>query len=92
MDNRLFRKEGFEEVITRGWGEPDTQNNIMDRIANCRREIAKWKKVSDINSHERIMRLKAALELEISKLHPSRYALMSLKQQLSDAYYEEEKF
>lgn len=68
------------------------QANLMDRIANCRKAISRWRKTSDLNSHERIIRLKAAYEAEISKLHPSRVVMKSLKQQLAEAYKDEELF
>lgn len=75
-----------------GWGAIDGQVCLMDRIANCRREISRWRKSSDLNSHERIVRLQAAYENEVSKLIPSRVIMKSLKQQLAEAYRDEELF
>lgn len=64
----------------------------MDRIVTCRRGIARWKKSSDLNSHMRIVRLQATYEKEIAKLFPSRLVMLCLKQQLAEAYREEEQF
>lgn len=64
----------------------------MDRITNCRRSISRWRKSSDLNSHVRILRLKAAYEEEIAKLWPSRVVMMGLKQQLAEAFRDEELY
>lgn len=88
----MFSKEGFEEAIVNGWGNQDDALCLMDRIAKCRKAISRWKPTSDLNSHERITRLKAAYELEISKLLPSRDIMRRLKKELAKAFREEERF
>ena len=92
LDNRLLHRQGFEEVVAQGWGNSGDPVCIMDRISKVRRGISRWKKSSDLNSHERILRLKAALEKEVSKLYPIRAVLKRIKKQLAEAYMEEERF
>ena len=92
LDNRMFSKPGFEETIIEGWGAIDGPASLMDRITNCRRSISRLRKSSDLNSHVRILRLKAAYEEEIAKLWPSRVVMMGLKQQLAEAFRDEELF
>lgn len=92
LDNRMFSKVGFEAAIVRGWGDMETNVSLMDRISSCRKEISIWKKSYDLNSHEKILWLKAAYELEVSKLHPVRSVMKRLKRELSAAYIEEEQF
>ncbi|KAG2295020.1 hypothetical protein Bca52824_041689 [Brassica carinata] len=92
LDNRLLHRQGFEEVVVQGWGDSGDPMSIMDRITQVRRGISRWKKTSDLNSHERILRLKAALEREVSKLYPIRAVLKRIKKQLAEAYMEEERY
>lgn len=92
LDNRLFHRQGFEDVVVQSWGDTGDPASIMDRNSQVRRGISKWKKTSDLNSHERILRLKAALEKEISKLYPIRAVLKRIKKQLAEAYKDEERY
>lgn len=92
LDNRLMQRPGFEEVVVQSWGDTGDPMSIMDRISRVRRGISRWKKTSDLNSHERILRFKAALEIEISKLHPIRAVLKRIKKNLADAYNDEERY
>lgn len=93
FDKRMVKKEGFEEVVHRGWCmSSESELSVMDRIFNCRREISKWKKVSDLNSKDKIVRLQALLEKEVAKIAPDYCTMQSLKRELSEAYREEEVF
>lgn len=51
-----------------------------------------WKRKLNLNSRDRITRLRAALEVEVSKLSPSFDTMNRLKQKLSEALREEELF
>ena len=66
--------------------------SVIDRIAQCRTELAKLKKASDWNSKTKIERLQTELEKESSKRFLVFGALRRLKQELSKAFYEEEIF
>ncbi|KAH0903057.1 hypothetical protein HID58_042560 [Brassica napus] len=69
FDKRMFGKRGVEEAIIRGWeAENDSSDlSVLDRIAQCRTELAKLKKASDWNSKTKIERLQTELEKESSK-------------------------
>ncbi|KAH0854859.1 hypothetical protein HID58_037082, partial [Brassica napus] len=56
FDKRMFGKRGVEEAIIRGWeAENDSSDlSVLDRIAQCRTELAKLKKASDWNSKTKI--------------------------------------
>ncbi|WZZ26944.1 hypothetical protein YC2023_010345 [Brassica napus] len=94
FDKRMFGKRGVEEAIIRGWeAENDSSDlSVLDRIAQCRTELAKLKKASDWNSKTKIERLQTELEKESSKRFPVFGVLRRLKQELSKAFYEEEIF
>ncbi|KAH0884517.1 hypothetical protein HID58_060613 [Brassica napus] len=66
---RVRTNRGVEEAIIRGWeAENDSSDlSVLDRIAQCRTELAKLKKASDWNSKTKIERLQTELEKESSK-------------------------
>ena len=93
FDKRMADMEGFEDLVRRSWegdGTPDART--ATRIARCRREMARWKKVSGLNAKDKIARLKLDLEAEVSKLHPNFCSLKRIRQQLAAAYMEEERY
>lgn len=52
FDNRMVGKEGVEDAVKKGWCKEMSgrQVCILERIANCRRELSKWKKGSTSNA------------------------------------------
>ncbi|XP_048608923.1 uncharacterized protein LOC125584472 [Brassica napus] len=94
FDKRMFGKRGVERSLIRGWeAENDSSDlSVLDRIAQCRTELAKLKKASDWNSKTKIEHLQTELEKESSKRFPVFGVLRRLKQELSKAFYEEEIF
>lgn len=72
FDQRLIKKPGFEEAVERGWNMAMQAGggHIMDRIASCRKELAKWKRASNFNSLSAIEILSVKLEKEIAKRYP----------------------
>ncbi|KAF3600112.1 hypothetical protein F2Q69_00037295 [Brassica cretica] len=46
FDKRMVGKAGFEEAVRRGWQGSDSSADIgiLERIASCTKEMAKWKK------------------------------------------------
>lgn len=91
FDRRMLDKEGIEDVIRNGWLLGD-DTPLMDRIFSCRRELAKWKRSSDLNSKTKIDRLHLDLEQEIIKQSPNYDRMRRLKISLSKAYRDEETF
>ncbi|KAL0866109.1 hypothetical protein Bca101_045227 [Brassica carinata] len=68
FDKRMLSREGFEDLVRSSWeGRPEDRSCTMERIGRCRRRIMSWKKNADMNSRNKIIRLKAALEAELWK-------------------------
>ncbi|KAF2565617.1 hypothetical protein F2Q68_00025630 [Brassica cretica] len=59
FDNRMVGKEGVEDAVRKGWCKElsGRQVDILERIGNCRRELAKWKKCSTSNAKVNMQRL-----------------------------------
>ncbi|KAF3488298.1 hypothetical protein F2Q69_00056271 [Brassica cretica] len=59
FDQRMIGKEGFEEAVIKGWNMDNLNGvtHIMDRIASCRRELARWKRGSNINHYKKTHRI-----------------------------------
>ncbi|KAG2331652.1 hypothetical protein Bca52824_002832 [Brassica carinata] len=69
FDKRMLSREGFEDMVRLSWaGKTGDRSNTMERIGRCRRRIMNWKKHSDLNSRDKIVRLKGMLETEVSKI------------------------
>ena len=94
FDKRMLEKAGIEEAVMRGWscGDEDAEVSLADRILHCRREMAKWKRSSNLNSRKEINKLQQALEKEISKQYPNFGLMKRLKLDLTVAHIAEEKF
>ncbi|CAN7026254.1 unnamed protein product, partial [Brassica rapa subsp. trilocularis] len=73
FDKRMIGKDGIEEAVKRSWniGEHSENQSLMDRLANCRKELSRWKKNVLFNSKTRIQKLQQALEKEIAKTFPT---------------------
>lgn len=93
FDKRMLSREGFEDLVRSSWeGRSGERSCTMERIGRCRRRIMGWKKNNDLNSRNKIVRLKAALEAEVSKMNPSYDNMKKIKQELAEALREEELF
>lgn len=94
FDKRMVGKTGFEEAVRRGWQGSDSSADIgiLERIASCRKEMAKWKKSAGVNSRDNISWLSNSLEAEIALLDPDANRMKQLRCELSMALREEELF
>ena len=94
FDKRMVGKAGFEEAVRRGWQGSDSSADIgiLERIASCTKEMAKWKKSAGVNSRDNISRLSNSLEAEIALLDPDANRMKQLRCELSMALREEELF
>lgn len=89
----MLSREGFEDLVHMSWeGRSGERSNTMDRIRRCRQNIMNWKKIAYLNSRDKITWLRASLEKEIAKVHPSFELMKRLKQELAEALREEELF
>ncbi|CDY24720.1 BnaC04g13250D [Brassica napus] len=88
FDRRMLGKDGIEEAVRRGWagGGSDVGVDLMERISNCRKELARWKKSSGANSQDRIVIIKSSLQSEIARHAPDAERMRFLKRELSVAY------
>ena len=93
FDKRMLSREGFEDLVRLSWnGGSGNQSCTMERIQRCRQNIMTWRKKSDMNSRDKITRLRVALEIEIAKVSPSFDLMQQLKMELAGALREEELF
>lgn len=90
----MLDKTGIEKVVEKGWNActPESSVSLMERINNCRRELARWKRSLHMNARNNIERLIKLLEAEISKLHPTHRTMSHLKSEPSEAHIQEELF
>lgn len=72
-DNRMVGKEGVEDEVRKGWCKKMSgrQVSILERIQNCRKELARWKRRTTSNAKINIQRLQIELEREIGKTCPN---------------------
>lgn len=93
FDKRMLSREGFEDLVRRSWDRDGNDHcSTMDRIKRCRRKIMEWKKRANLNSRDKIVRLRAALGKEVVKTFPAFRLMQRLKQELTVALREEELF
>lgn len=93
FDKRMLSREGFVDRVRSSWeGRSGDRSCTMKLIGRCRRRIMSWKKNTDLNSRNKIVRLKAALEAGVSKTTPSYDNMKKIKQELAEALREEELF
>ncbi|KAL0751744.1 hypothetical protein Bca101_033747 [Brassica carinata] len=94
FDKRMLGKAGIEEAVMRGWscGGKDARATLADIIIHCCKELAKWKRASNLNSRNVIEKLQLALEKEISKRYPNFGIMKQLKYELATAHKAEERF
>ncbi|KAH0897376.1 hypothetical protein HID58_046944, partial [Brassica napus] len=80
---RMIGKEGFEEAVIRGWNMANLtgETHIMDRIASCRRELARWKRGPNTNARSNV---------EIAKRFPDHLTMKNLKDELAEAHRQKE--
>lgn len=64
--------------------------DLMERISNCRRELARWKKSPGLNSLDRISSLKNSLQYKIALRVPDAERMRFLHKEISEAYRQEE--
>lgn len=94
MKLRKRTEEGVEEAITKAWlgnGSCD-DTSLLDRIARCRTELVKLKRLEHLNFKTRMEKLNQALEAEIAKEFPNFNHMRKMKFDLAAAIREEESF
>ncbi|XP_027095016.2 uncharacterized protein [Coffea arabica] len=96
FDKRWLHKEGVQQVVEQAWqkDEPGSRMfKITRKIRNCRIELLKWRNTFQANSKRKIVEVRKRLEAVSSSEAASKKEMMTeLKNQLKEAYQEEEKF
>lgn len=65
---------------------------MTERISDCRKEISKWKRITNLNSKIHIRQLRQDLDFESSKLSPNFQRILELKIELEKVSNEDEKY
>lgn len=65
---------------------------MTERIQDCRKEISKWKRTTNLNSNVFIRQLRQDLDIESSKLSPTFQRMMELKPELDKVSNEEKRY
>ncbi|XP_071926572.1 uncharacterized protein [Coffea arabica] len=96
FDKRWTQKEGMHQVIEKAWNTEEQGTRmfrVTRKVRNCRIEILKWKNTFQANSKVRINGIKSRLEsLDKSNFEDKKVRRSELKEQLKEAYKEEEFF
>lgn len=90
-DRRLLHSEEVQLLVNQVWLD-SAECSVSERIANCRRAIAKWSNEHYVNSQKEIVRLQLALDKAMSDPNADDNLISSINQNLLLAYKAEEEF
>ncbi|KAG7583713.1 Reverse transcriptase domain [Arabidopsis suecica] len=93
-DKRWIQREGFKELIGQFWGQQPTGegNQLMEKIASCRKTISRWKREAKPNSASRLQELQFKINAATRAIPFKRKELTKLKKELNQEYLNEEQF
>ncbi|XP_071914130.1 uncharacterized protein [Coffea arabica] len=96
FDKRWLQKKEVQQVVEQAWqiDEPGSRMfKVIKKIRNCRIELLKWRNTFQADSKRRIVEIGKALEkVRVSDSDNKKEQVAELKNQLKEAYKEEEKF
>ena len=96
FDKRWIQKEGIQQVIEKAWNKEEQGTKmfrVIRKVKNFRIDLLKWKNTFQANSKVRINDIKSRLErLNVSNVENKRMIRFDLKEQIKEAYKEEESF
>ncbi|XP_048627306.1 uncharacterized protein LOC125595986 [Brassica napus] len=94
FDKRWIAQEGLLESITMGWSDYSAtrETGIVEKISNCRHEIAKWRKNNPPYGKDKINELQKALEEVQTDNSRSQEDIIEVSKKLQDAYKDEEEY
>ncbi|KAJ4904661.1 hypothetical protein Rs2_18612 [Raphanus sativus] len=89
FDKRWSKKPEMVEIVRRGWNELNTSASpsVTERIASCRKAIAKWKRNDASNSRKMIEKHRVELEEEEKKINPNMPRMIFLKLELANEIF-----
>ena len=93
FDKRWIGQEGLLESITIGWSDYSERSEIgiVEKISNCRHEIAKWRKNNPPYGKKKINELQKALEEVQTDNSRSHEDILEVSRKLQDAYKDREE-
>ncbi|XP_071926048.1 uncharacterized protein [Coffea arabica] len=96
FDKKWLQKKGVQQVVEQAWqiDKPGSRMfKVTKKIRNCRIELLKWRNTFQANSKTKIVEIGKALEeVRVSDSNNKKEQTAELKNQLKEAYKEEEKF
>ena len=94
FDKRWIGQEGLMDSITMGWSNyrEGQSEGIVEKIGNCRHEIAKWRKNNLPYGKEKINDFQKALEEVQTDNNRSHEDILEVSRKLQDAYKDEEEY
>ncbi|XP_033136130.1 uncharacterized protein LOC117128234 [Brassica rapa] len=98
FDKRWIGQEGLLDSITMGWADSNEGGvegrtwGIVEKISNCRHEIAKWRKNNPPYGKEKINELQQALEEVQTDNTRSQKDILEVSRKLQEAYKDEENY
>ena len=94
FDKRWVGQESLMESITMGWSEYNegSGNGIVEKISNCRHEIAKWRKNNPKFGKKKITELHKALDEVQTDDTRSQEDTLEVSRKLQEAYKDEEEY
>ena len=92
-DQRWCKRQGFCEMVSRGWQEQEGGNlSFMSRIARCRKQISQWKRSAKPNSALRIREIQYKLYMATRQTGDDPGEISRLRSELNEEYLNEEVF
>ncbi|KAF8050187.1 hypothetical protein N665_2031s0005 [Sinapis alba] len=94
FDKRWVGQEGSLESIDRGWGlmSEGSNRDFVQKISNCRHEIARWRKDNPPYGKEKIGELQKELEEVQTDKSRTQEEIIEVSRKLQEAYKDEEEF
>lgn len=94
FDKRMVDDPSLVTAIFNSWNSEISKGNHSSifSIAECRRCISVWKQSADFNAKDRILRLRKELDELLSLQSPIWERVSEIKDQLGDAFSDEEIF
>lgn len=94
FDKRLVGRNRVFETIRDTWSRARQQSNVyvFDKLGEVQRSLGKWKRENEVNSNEKLMKLRHELDLESGSLAPCWDRVRALKIEIGKAFHEEEEF
>lgn len=94
FDKRFFRQPEVTKEIDKTWNGSNSPENakVAVKLRNCRTAVSRWKRKRKFNAKDKISLLQQRLEWFQSRDYPCRFMIGRVKEELMNAYKEDEMF